>query len=482
MENRNYVGVVTQVIGLMVDVKFDSGKLPNILDAFECECGIFGARELLILEVRQHSGDNQVRCAAMSDTSGLSRGEKVWKHKFKTISAPVGEAVMGRRMDVLGNPVDNLGAIETEVYRPIYADAPDKADQSTNPEIMVTGIKVIDLLTPYRKGGKVGLFGGEGVGKTELLMELINNINKVHGGYSVFAQIGKGHIEDAKLYQEMIDSGFIDSENLKHSRVTLVTAPKNEPPAARENVAFTGLTIAEYFANEKNKDVFFIVDNISQIAVANAEISALLGKIPSAVGYQPSLAASVGALQERIGLTKNGSITSIQAVYVPADDLTDPAPATTFAHLDATVVLSRQIAELGIYPAIDPLNSTSSMLQPNIVGEEHYDTARRVQEILQQSKALGDIIAVLGVDELSEEDKLIVSRARKIERFLTQPFHVAEVFTGTEGKFVSLQDTIKGFSDILDGKCDDMLEGAFYMVGSLDDARDKDSRFKSSNS
>jgi F-type H+-transporting ATPase subunit beta len=465
MDNHQIIGSISEIISSIVDVQINTGELPNILDALECECGV--------IEVRQHIDNKTVRCIAMGDTTGLSAGKKVWKYKFKTISAPVGKGVMGRIMDVLGNPVDGLGPIKTDIYRPIYNEAPDLVDQSTKDEIMVTGIKVIDLLTPYAKGGKVGLFGGAGVGKTVLIMELINNIAKAHQGYSVFAGVGERTREGNDLYHEMMDSKVINSENLEESRVALVYGQMNEQPGARANVAFTGLTIAEYFAREEKRDVLFFVDNIFRFTQANSEVSALLGRIPSAVGYQPTLASEMGALQERITSTKDGSITSIQAIYVPADDLTDPAPANSFAHIDGTTVLSRPIAEKGIYPAIDPLASTSKMLTEDTVGEEHYRTARRVQEILQEYKSLEDRIAILGMDELSEEDKLTVYRARKIQKFLSQPFHVAEVFTGAKGKFVSLQDTINGFKAILNGECDYMTEDAFYMVGSLDEAKTK---------
>jgi len=444
MDNQNYIGAVSGVISSIVDVRIESGDLPNILDALECDFGV--------IEVRQHINDKTVRCIAMSDTTGLSVGKKVWRYKHKTISAPVGKAVLGRIMDVLGNPVDGLGPVGTEVYNSIYADAPDLVDQSTANEVMVTGIKVIDLLVPYAKGGKVGLFGGAGVGKTVLIMELINNIAKGHGGYSVFAGVGERTREGNDLYNEMIDSGVIDSKNLENSKVALVYGQMNEQPGARANIAFTGLTIAEYFAREEKQDVLFFVDNIFRFTQANSEVSALLGRIPSAVGYQPTLASEMGALQERITSTKNGSITSIQAIYVPADDLTDPAPANSFAHIDGTTVLSRAISEQGIYPAVDPLTSSSRMMSEDIVGAEHYGTAKGVIKILQDYKNLQDIIAILGIDELSEEDKLTVYRARKIQKFLSQPFHVAEIFTGAKGKFVSLADTISGFKEILEGK------------------------------
>ena len=474
-QDNNYIGSISGVISSIVDVRIDSGKLPNILDALECELGV--------IEVRQHISNKIVRCIAMSDTTGLSVGKKVWRYKHKTISAPFGPGVMGRIMDVLGEPVDGLGPIKVDAknYRSIYADAPALTEQSTKEEIMPTGIKVIDLLTPYAKGGKVGLFGGAGVGKTVLIMELINNIAIAKAdSCSVFAGVGERTREGNDLYHEMIDSKVINTEELEKSRVALVYGQMNEQPGARANVAFTGLTIAESFANE-GKDVLFFVDNIFRFTQANSEVSALLGRIPSAVGYQPTLASEMGALQERITSTKNGSITSIQAIYVPADDLTDPAPANSFAHIDGTTVLSRPIAEKGIYPAIDPLASNSRMLSEEIVGAEHYETAKRVTKMLQEYRSLEDRIAILGMDELSEDDKLTVYRARKIQKFLSQPFHVAEIFTGAKGKFVSLKDTIHGFKTILNGECDDMVEDAFYMVGSLEEAIEKDEVIKSKN-
>lgn len=485
---QNY-GEIVQINSSVLDIEFKDGKLPDILDALECYLKDDDSSEnndsdkdgeSIVMEVRQHVNDKTVRCIAMSSTAGLSRGMKVKRYKYKTISAPVGKAVMGRIMDVLGNPVDEQGAIKSDIYRSIHAEAPALIEQSTKDEIMVTGIKVIDLLTPYAKGGKVGLFGGAGVGKTVLIMELINNIAKAHQGYSVFAGVGERTREGNDLYHEMIDSKVIDENNLENSRVALVYGQMNEQPGARANVALTGLTIAEYFAREEKRDVLFFVDNIFRFTQANSEVSTLLGRIPSAVGYQPTLANEMGRLQERITSTKDGSITSIQAIYVPADDLTDPAPANSFAHIDGTTVLSRSIAESGIYPAIDPLDSSSKMLSEDIVGVEHYQTARKVQEILQAYKSLQDQIAILGMDELSEDDKATVYRARKIQKFLSQPFHVAEVFTGSPGKFVSLADTISGFKAIINGECDDMVEDAFYMVGSLDEAREKDKKLKGS--
>lgn len=485
----NNIGYISQVTSSIIDVCFEDNQLPDISDALECTIKRMRAdctEELsrVVMEVRQHLDNKTVRCVSMSDTSGISRNVEVTRYKIKgkeskTISAPVGKAVMGRIMDVLGEPVDGLGEIQTNLYRPIHAEAPALCDQSTKDEIMATGIKVIDLLTPYAKGGKIGLFGGAGVGKTVLIMELINNIAKSYEGYSVFAGVGERTREGNDLYHEMIESKVIDSENRENSRVALVYGQMNEQSGARANVALTALTIAEYFAREEKRDVLFFVDNIFRFTQANSEVSALLGRIPSAVGYQPTLANEMGRLQERITSTHEGSITSIQAIYVPADDLTDPAPANSFAHIDGTTVLSRALTEIGIYPAIDPLESSSKMLTEEIVGKEHYDTARAVQRILQAYKGLQDIIAILGMDELSEEDKLTVNRARKIQRFLSQPFHVAEIFTGSPGKLVSLQDTIAGFRAILDGKCDEMTEEAFYMVGGLDEAQAKDKKMRS---
>ncbi|AIF81345.1 F0F1 ATP synthase subunit beta [endosymbiont of Acanthamoeba sp. UWC8] len=460
-------GIVKQVIGAVVDVKFERG-LPRILNALKCE----NQGKELILEVAQHIGENTVRTIAMDSTDGLSRGQEVIDTE-SPITIPVGREVLGRIMNVIGEPIDNRGEIKSTQSASIYAPAPELIEQSTANEILTTGIKVIDLLAPYAKGGKIGLFGGAGVGKTVIIMELINNIAKAHGGFSVFAGVGERSREGNDLYHEMIDSKVIDLETPQNSKVALVYGQMNEPPGARARVALTGLTQAEYFRDQEGQDVLFFIDNIFRFTQAGSEVSALLGRIPSAVGYQPTLATEMGTLQERITSTKKGSITSVQAVYVPADDLTDPAPATSFAHLDATTVLSRQIAELGIYPAVDPLDSTSQMLSPDIIGEEHYKIAREVQRILQTYKSLQDIIAILGMDELSEEDKLIVARARKIQRFLSQPFHVAEVFTGISGKFVALKDTIQGFKGLVEGEYDDLPEAAFYMVGNIDEAIEK---------
>ena len=461
-------GRVFQVTGAVVDVKFDNvNELPAILTALTCE----NNNNRLVLEVAQHLGEGVVRCIAMDATDGLVRGQEVI-NTGKPIEVPVGPDMLGRIINVVGDPVDGRGDVKSNIYYPIHRDAPAFVDQSTDTEILTTGIKVIDLLEPYAKGGKIGLFGGAGVGKTVLIMELINNIAKGHGGYSVFAGVGERTREGNDLYNEMIESGVIDLKGA-NSKTVLVYGQMNEPPGARARVALTGLSQAEYFRDEAHQDVLFFVDNIFRFTQAGSEVSALLGRIPSAVGYQPTLGTDMGAMQERITSTKNGSITSVQAVYVPADDLTDPAPATTFAHLDATTVLSRSIAELGIYPAVDPLDSTSRILDPAVVGEEHYLVARGVQEILQKYKSLQDIIAILGMDELSDDDRLVVSRARKIQRFLSQPFHVAEVFTGTPGVFVKLEDTIKGFKGILDGLYDDVPEQAFYMVGTIEDVLKK---------
>lgn len=462
------LGHISQVMGAVVDVRFEKTEdLPPILTALRCD----NHGQNLVLEVAQHLGENVVRCIAMDSTDGLVRGQDV-VNTGAPIEVPVGPDLLGRIVNVIGEPVDGRGDIKSKHYYPIHRPAPSFVDQSTETEVLTTGIKVIDLLEPYAKGGKIGLFGGAGVGKTVLIMELINNIAKGHGGYSVFAGVGERTREGNDLYHEMIDSGVIDLKG-GNSKTVLVYGQMNEPPGARARVALTGLTQAEYFRDEAHQDVLFFVDNIFRFTQAGSEVSALLGRIPSAVGYQPTLGTDMGAMQERITSTKNGSITSVQAVYVPADDLTDPAPATTFAHLDATTVLSRQIAELGIFPAVDPLDSTSRILDPQILGEEHYQVARQVQEVLQKYKSLQDIIAILGMDELSDEDKLIVSRARKIQRFLSQPFHVAEVFTGTPGVFVKLEDTIKGFKGILEGKYDDIPEQAFYMVGTIEDALKK---------
>jgi F-type H+-transporting ATPase subunit beta len=455
-------GRVTQVIGAVVDVQFDD-TLPAILSALETENN--GQR--LVLEVAQHLGENTVRTIAMDATDGLVRGQEV-VDTGAPISVPVGPETLGRILNVIGEPIDERGEVGHKQTAPIHAEAPLFEDQSTEQEILVTGIKVVDLLAPYAKGGKIGLFGGAGVGKTVLIMELINNIAKGHGGYSVFAGVGERTREGNDLYHEMIDSKVINLEG--ESKAALVYGQMNEPPGARARVALTGLTLAEYFRDQEGQDVLFFVDNIFRFTQAGAEVSALLGRIPSAVGYQPTLATDMGALQERITSTKKGSITSVQAVYVPADDLTDPAPATSFAHLDATTVLSRQIAELGIYPAVDPLDSTSRILDPRVLGDEHYEVARSVQEVLQKYKSLQDIIAILGMDELSEDDKLVVARARKIQRFLSQPFHVAEIFTGINGEFVSLEDTISGFKAIVAGEYDHLPEAAFYLVGNIEQA------------
>src|SRR6202035_4550758 len=456
-------GHVTQVIGAVVDVKFD-GDLPEILNALETDNG--GNR--LVLEVAQHLGENSVRCVAMDISEGLVRGQKVTDTKGP-ITVPVGEECLGRIINVIGEPVDELGPVGATARRAIHQPAPSYAEQSTEAQILVTGIKVVDLLAPYSRGGKIGLFGGAGVGKTVLIMELINNVAKAHGGFSVFAGVGERTREGNDLYHEMIESGVINPDG-PGSKAALVYGQMNEPPGARARVGLSGLTLAEYFRDEEGQDVLFFVDNIFRFTQAGSEVSALLGRMPSAVGYQPTLATDLGTLEERITSTKKGSITSVQAIYVPADDLTDPAPATTFSHLDATTVLSRQIAELGIYPAVDPLDSTSRLLDPRVIGEDHYQVARDVQRVLQTYKSLQDIIAILGMDELSEEDRLTVARARKIQRFLSQPFHVAEVFTGTPGVLVSLEDTIKGFKGIVAGDHDDMPESAFYMVGTIDEA------------
>ena len=464
MANKK-AGKISQVMGAVVDVKFD-GDLPPILNALHVDNN--GQR--LVLEVAQHLGENAVRTIAMDTTEGLRRGQEVID-TGDAILVPVGPETLGRILNVIGEPVDERGPVNAKMTSPIHREAPSFTDQSTNTEILVTGIKVIDLIAPYTKGGKIGLFGGAGVGKTVLIMELINNVAKGHGGYSVFAGVGERTREGNDLYHEMMDSGVINPEGA--SKAALVYGQMNEPPGARARVALTGLTIAEYFRDEEGQDVLFFVDNIFRFTQAGSEVSALLGRIPSAVGYQPTLATDMGALQERITSTKKGSITSVQAIYVPADDLTDPAPATSFAHLDATTTLNRQIAELGIYPAVDPLDSTSRALDPGVIGKEHYETAREVQRVLQTYKGLQDIIAILGMDELSEEDKLVVARARKIQRFLSQPFHVAEVFTGTPGVFVQLEDTIKAFKAICAGEYDHMPEQAFYMVGTIEEAIEK---------
>ena len=459
-------GKITQIIGAVVDVKFD-GELPEILSALECKNG----DNRLVLEVAQHLGESSVRTIAMDATEGLKRGDDVTA-TGAPIQVPVGPETLGRIINVIGEPIDEKGEVKTKEKWPIHRAAPEFSDQSTETEILVTGIKVVDLLAPYAKGGKIGLFGGAGVGKTVLIMELINNVAKAHGGFSVFAGVGERTREGNDLYHEMIDSGVIKPEG-PGSKAALVYGQMNEPPGARARVALTGLTVAEYFRDQEGQDVLFFVDNIFRFTQAGSEVSALLGRIPSAVGYQPTLATDMGNLQERITTTNKGSITSVQAIYVPADDLTDPAPATSFAHLDATTVLSRQIAEIGIYPAVDPLDSTSRILDPRIVGDEHYRVAREVQKVLQTYKSLQDIIAILGMDELSEEDKLTVARARKIQRFLSQPFFVAEVFTGSPGKLVDLESTIKGFAAICNGEYDHLPEAAFYMVGTIEEAVEK---------
>jgi len=459
----NNIGTIIQITGAVVDVRFE-GELPNILNALHVKAD----GRLIVLEVAQHLGESEVRAIAMDTTDGLVRGEKA-VDTGSPIMMPVGPETLGRILNVIGEPVDERGPVITNRRLPIHRAAPEFVDQSTEAEILVTGIKVVDLLAPYAKGGKVGLFGGAGVGKTVIIMELINNIAKAHGGYSVFAGVGERTREGNDLYHEMMESGVINIDG-PGSKAALVYGQMNEPPGARARVGLSGLTLAEYFRDEEGQDVLFFVDNIFRFTQAGSEVSALLGRIPSAVGYQPTLATDLGTLEERITSTKKGSITSVQAIYVPADDLTDPAPATTFSHLDATTVLSRQIAELGIYPAVDPLDSTSRMLDPRVVGQEHYDVARSVQRVLQQYKSLQDIIAILGMDELSEDDKLVVSRARKMQKFLSQPFHVAEVFTGTPGVFVKLEDTIKAFKGIVAGEYDELPEPAFYMVGTIDEA------------
>src|SRR5579872_6611077 len=473
MATPNAVGKITQVIGAVVDVQFET-HLPAILNALETRNG--GNR--LVLEVAQHLGESTVRTIAMDSSEGLVRGQEV-SDTGQPIEVPVGPGLLGRIINVIGDPVDEAGPVESEGLRAIHQEAPSYTDQSTEAEILVTGIKVVDLLAPYAKGGKIGLFGGAGVGKTVLIQELINNVAKAHGGYSVFAGVGERTREGNDLYHEFIESKVNadphnPDPNVK-SKCALVFGQMNEPPGARARVGLTGLTVAEYF-RDQGQDVLFFVDNIFRFTQAGSEVSALLGRIPSAVGYQPTLATDMGALQERITTTTKGSITSVQAIYVPADDLTDPAPATSFAHLDATTVLSRSIAELGIYPAVDPLDSTSRMLTPTVVGEEHYNVARQVQQVLQRYKSLQDIIAILGMDELSEEDKLTVARARKIQRFLSQPFDVAAVFTGSPGVFVELADTIKGFKGLCEGQYDHLPEAAFYMVGTIDQAVEKGKR------
>lgn len=460
----NNIGNVVQIIGPVLDIKFDSNNLPNLLNAIE----INHQGKKIICEVSQHIGDDVVRCIAMSATDGLVRGMEAIDTKGP-ISVPVGEQTLGRIFNVLGESIDNKEPVNSSEKWPIHRDAPEFKEQNNATEILETGIKVVDLLAPYVKGGKIGLFGGAGVGKTVLIMELINNIAKQHGGISVFSGVGERTREGNDLYREMIESGVIN-------KTALVYGQMNEPPGARMRVALTGLTMAEYFRDKQNQDVLLFIDNIFRFTQAGSEVSALLGRMPSAVGYQPTLSTEMGALQERITSTKNGSITSVQAVYVPADDLTDPAPATTFAHLDAKTVLSRDIASIGIFPAVDPLDSTSQILTPDIVGQEHYEVARSVQSIIQRYKELQDIVAILGMDELSEDDKLLVARARKIQRFLSQPFEVAEQFTGMKGKYVQLKDTIKGFKEIIEGKHDDLPESAFLFVGSIEEAVEKGKR------
>jgi F-type H+/Na+-transporting ATPase subunit beta len=472
-KTQTNIGYVTQIIGPVLDVTFPSGNLPKIYNAITVKNG----ESVIVCEVQQLLGDNKVRAVSMSATDGLKRGVEVLD-TGSPISVPVGQPTLGRIFNVLGEPVDNLGDIDRSETLPIHRAAPKFTDLETTPAIFETGIKVVDLLAPYRRGGKIGLFGGAGVGKTVLIMELINNIAKAHGGVSVFGGVGERTREGNDLYMEMKESGVIKADNLTESKVALVYGQMNEPPGARMRVGLSALTMAEYFRDINKQDVLLFIDNIFRFVQAGSEVSALLGRMPSAVGYQPTLATEMGALQERITSTTQGSITSIQAVYVPADDLTDPAPATTFAHLDATTVLSRGLAAKGIYPAVDPLDSTSTMLQQTIVGAEHYKTAQAVKETLQRYKELQDIIAILGIDELSEEDRLVVARARKIERFLSQPFFVAEVFTGSPGKYVALEDTIKGFQTILRGELDDLPEQAFYLVGDINEAIAKAAKLK----
>jgi len=463
------VGKITQVLGAVVDVEFENSALPPIYNALQVTNQTISDKEWnLILEVAQHLGENTVRCIAMDSTEGLVRGTPA-RDTGNVITVPVGEETLGRILNVVGEPVDQGASLDHVKRSPIHRPAPSFADQATEVKILETGIKVVDLLAPYPLGGKVGLFGGAGVGKTVILQELINNIATQHGGYSVFGGVGERTREGNDLWLEMKESGVLN-------KTALVYGQMNEPPGARARVGLSALTVAEYFRDVEHKDVLLFIDNIFRFVQANSEVSTLLGRIPSAVGYQPTLSTDVGDLEERITSTKDGSITSVQAIYVPADDLTDPAPATTFAHLDATTVLSRQIAELGIYPAVDPLDSTSRMLDPNVIGEEHYQVARRVQEILQRYKDLQDIIAILGIDELSEDDKIVVSRARKVQRFLSQPFHVAEVFTNTKGEYVKVKDTIRSFKELVDGKHDDLPEQAFYMVGTIDNAKEKAER------
>ncbi|MEL6459322.1 MAG: F0F1 ATP synthase subunit beta [Cyanobacteria bacterium J06621_15] len=476
---KTNTGYITQIIGPVVDVKFPNGKMPAIYNALIVKGTNEAGQEMSVTcEVQQLLGDNQVRAVSMTSTDGLVRGMEA-NDTGAPISVPVGKATLGRIFNVLGEPVDNQGPVGNDSTSPIHREAPKLTDLETKPSVFETGIKVVDLLTPYRRGGKIGLFGGAGVGKTVIMMELINNIATQHGGVSVFGGVGERTREGNDLYNEMIESNVINPDNLNESKIALVYGQMNEPPGARMRVGLSALTMAEYFRDVNKQDVLLFIDNIFRFVQAGSEVSALLGRMPSAVGYQPTLGTDVGALQERITSTNEGSITSIQAVYVPADDLTDPAPATTFAHLDGTTVLSRGLAAKGIYPAVDPLGSTSTMLQPNVVGEDHYQTARAVQSTLQRYKELQDIIAILGLDELSEDDRLTVARARKIERFLSQPFFVAEVFTGAPGKYVKLEDTIKGFQSILGGELDELPEQAFYMVGSIDEAKAKAEKMKS---
>ena len=478
--DKTSVGKITQIIGPVIDAEFSAGKMPRIYNALKVTGKNGAGQEVAVTcEVQQLLGDNKVRAVAMSGTDGLIRGMDV-ADTGKPISVPVGKATLGRIFNVLGETVDNKGPVNTDETSPIHRPAPKLTDLETKPKVFETGIKVVDLLTPYRQGGKIGLFGGAGVGKTVIMMELINNIAIQHGGVSVFGGVGERTREGNDLYNEMIESNVINADNPEESKIALVYGQMNEPPGARMRVGLSALTMAEYFRDVNKQDVLLFIDNIFRFVQAGSEVSALLGRMPSAVGYQPTLGTDVGDLQERITSTKEGSITSIQAVYVPADDLTDPAPATTFAHLDGTTVLSRGLASKGIYPAVDPLDSSSTMLQPSIVGEEHYNTARAVQSTLQRYKELQDIIAILGLDELSEEDRVIVDRARKIERFLSQPFFVAEVFTGAPGKYVTLADTIKGFNMILNGELDDLPEQAFYLVGDIEEAKAKAEKIKAS--
>ncbi|PSB25678.1 F0F1 ATP synthase subunit beta [Stenomitos frigidus] len=478
---KTHIGYITQIIGPVLDVKFPSGKLPAIYNALTIRATNAAGQEVAVTgEVQQLLGDGQVRAVAMSTTDGLVRGMEV-VDTGAPISVPVGAATLGRIFNVLGEPVDNKGPVDSSETSPIHRSAPKLTDLETTPSVFETGIKVIDLLTPYRRGGKIGLFGGAGVGKTVIMMELINNIATNHGGVSVFGGVGERTREGNDLYNEMMESGVINKDNLSESKIALVYGQMNEPPGARMRVGLSALTMAEYFRDVNKQDVLLFIDNIFRFVQAGSEVSALLGRMPSAVGYQPTLGTDVGDLQERITSTTEGSITSVQAVYVPADDLTDPAPATTFAHLDGTTVLSRGLASKGIYPAVDPLDSTSTMLQPAIVGNDHYDTARAVQSTLQRYKELQDIIAILGLDELSEDDRLVVARARRIERFLSQPFFVAEVFTGSPGKYVTLEKTISGFKKILAGELDELPEQAFYLVGDIDEAIAKGEKLKADN-